>query len=391
MDDQFRRIVDFVRELYDRPEGSIPLHAPVFSGNEKKYLSECIDSTFVSSIGPFVTEFENQIAAFTGAGAAVACVNGTCALHLALKIVGVEQNSEVITQALTFVATANAVDYHGARPIFLDVDFDTLGLSPAVLRTWLAENVELRVETRGSRAKPYNKKSGRRISACLPMHTFGHPCRIEQIVEICNEYEIPVVEDAAESLGSFYKGRHTGSFAKIGVLSFNGNKIITTGGGGMLLLDEEETANQARHLTTQAKVPHPWKISHDAVGYNYRLPNLNAALGLAQLERLSSFLAIKRNIAEKYRIFFQQLGADIEFIDEPAESRSNFWLNSILLPNAAERESFLSLANDCGLQFRPAWDLLHRLPMFLDCERSGLENAEKISARLVNLPSSARD
>jgi dTDP-4-amino-4,6-dideoxygalactose transaminase len=412
----FKEIVQFIRKLYNQPEGFIPLHAPVFQGNEKKYLEECIDTTFVSSVGKFVDQFEEEIAKYTGATKAVSCVNGTNALHLALQLVGVESDTEVITQPLTFIATANAISYCGAIPVFLDVDMDTMGLSPQSLKNWLQQNVELRdvkaeVKVNGAlsqpqplpqpQPQPYNKSTGRRISCCVPMHTFGHPCRIDEIIEICNEYNIPVVEDSAESLGSFYKGQHTGTFGKIGVLSFNGNKVITTGGGGMLLFNDEELAKQAKHLTTQAKVPHPWEFNHDAIGYNYRMPNINAALGLAQLELLPKFLQSKRKIAQSYKEFFstnpakgrqaitKSINQPILFVDEPSHTQSNFWLNCILLNSKQERDAFLKFSNDNGVMTRPAWTLMNELPMFASCQTDEIKNAKDIADRLVNLPSSA--
>lgn len=412
---KFEDIVNFIRKLYNEPEGFIPLHAPVFNGNEKKYLEECIDTTFVSSVGKFVDKFEEEIAKYTGATRAVSCVNGTNALHLALQLVGVESDTEVITQPLTFIATANAISYCSAHPVFLDVDMDTMGLSPQALRKWLQQNVELKeaktkakaqIKVKGAHSQPqpqpqpYNRSTGRPISCCVPMHTFGHPCRIDEIIEICNEYNIPVVEDAAESLGSFYKGQHTGTFGKIGVLSFNGNKVITTGGGGMLLFNDEELAKRAKHLTTQAKVPHPWEFNHDAIGYNYRMPNINAALGLAQLEQLPKFLQSKRGVAELYKNFFAEFNAkfvsicennlseSVDYISEPFNSHSNYWLNCILLNSKQERDAFLKLSNQNGVMTRPAWTLMNELPMFDDCQSDDLKNARVIADRLVNLPSS---
>lgn len=413
--DIFEEIVKFIRKLYSEPKGFIPLHAPVFQGNEKKYLEECIDTTFVSSVGKFVDKFEDEIAKYTGVNKAVSCVNGTNALHLALQLVGVEGDTEVITQPLTFIATANAISYCGAHPVFLDVDMDTMGLSPQSLRNWLKQNVELRevkaeVKIKDTPSKPqpipqpqpYNKSTGRRISCCVPMHTFGHPCRIDEIIEICNEYNIPVVEDAAESLGSYYKGQHTGTFAKIGVLSFNGNKVITTGGGGMLLFNDKELAKRAKHLTTQAKVPHPWEFNHDAIGYNYRMPNINAALGLAQLELLPKFLQSKRKIAQSYKEFFstnpakgreaiiKSINQPIVFVDEPSHSQSNFWLNCILFSSIDERDAFLKFSNEAAIMTRPAWTLMNELPMFTNCQTDGINNAKDIADRLVNLPSSVK-
>lgn len=392
--DKFNDITSFIRELYKTPTGFIPLHAPVFTGNEKKYLEECIDTTFVSSVGKFVDLFEEKIAEYTGSAKAVSCVNGTNALHLALQLVGVERNTEVITQPLTFIATANAISYCGAHPVFLDVDMDTMGLSPQALKNWLKQNVELReaevkVMDSLSQLQPYNKGTGRRISCCVPMHTFGHPCRIDEIVAISNEFNIPVVEDAAESLGSFYKHKHTGTFGKIGVLSFNGNKVITTGGGGMLLFNNEELAKKAKHLTTQAKVPHPWEFNHDAIGYNYRMPNINAALGLAQLEQLPKFLESKRKIAEKYEQFFSS-SQQISFVSEPQNAKSNFWLNCILLSSKEQRDAFLKYSNENGVMTRPSWTLMNKLPMFTNAICGDLTNAYQIENRLVNLPSGVK-
>lgn len=393
MDQKFQQIISFIRDLYNTPTGFIPLHAPVFQGNEKKYLEECIDTTFVSSVGKFVDSFEEKMAAYTGAKKAVVCVNGTNALHLALMMSGVKPGSEVITQALTFIATANAISYCGAKPVFLDVDMDTLGLSHDALRSWLHDNTIIDNE-----GITKNKTTGRPISACVPMHTFGHPCKIDEIIHICNEYHIPVIEDAAESLGSFYKNRHTGTFGEIGVLSFNGNKILTTGGGGMLLFNDEEKAKRAKHLTTQAKIPHPWEFNHDDIGYNYRMPNINAALGLAQLEQLPGFIKSKRQTAEAYQTFFsshnqhiREKENQIQFIGEPINTSSNYWLNCILLPNRTERDAFLKYSNDNGVMTRPVWRLMNELPMFEDCQADSLENAKILQDRLVNVPSSVKE
>lgn len=383
----FSEIISFIRETFNQPDGFIPLHAPVFKGNEKKYLEECIDSTFVSSVGKFVDRFEEDVARFTGAKKAVVCVNGTNALHLALKLVGVQHDDEVITQPLTFIATANAIKYCDAFPVFTDIDRDTLGLSPEVLRNWLEENVEVRENKLPTyNQHSFNKKTGRRIAAIVPMHTFGYPCQIDEIATICEEFHIELVEDAAESLGSYYKNKHTGTFGRIGVLSFNGNKIITTGGGGMLLFNDEELANKAKHITTQAKVPHPWKFIHDEIGYNYRMPNINAALGVAQLEQIDNYLTAKRKLAETYKNFFAQ--TEIQFITEPGNSRSNYWLNCILLPNRLECDAFLKHTNENGVMTRPVWELMNRLPMFKNVQCSNLFNAKWISDRLVNIPSS---
>jgi perosamine synthetase len=303
----FQSIVEFTRTIYG-PD-FITLHRPVFEGNEKKYLIDCIDSNFVSSVGARVVEFEQQIAAFTGAKYAVATVNGTAALHVALELIGVARDDEVITQALTFIATCNALSYAGAHAVFVDVDRDTMGLSPVALQTFLSMHAEIR------NGRVFNKSTGRRIAACVPMHTFGHACRIEEIVHICDQYGIAVVEDAAESLGSYVGTRHTGNFGKVATLSFNGNKIITTGGGGMIITNDAEIAARAKHLTTTAKKPHPYEFVHDEVGYNYRLPNLNAALGCAQMEQLPGFLAVKADLAQRYANFLNGIG--VQFVQAP--------------------------------------------------------------------------
>lgn len=375
----FQTTVDCVRSIHG--DGFIPLHRPVFEGNEKQYLIDCIDSNFVSSVGAKVTEFEQQVAAFTGAGYAVATVNGTAALHVALQLAGVERDDEVISQALTFIATCNAVSYTGAHPVFIDVDLDTLGMSPEALRRFLSEYAEIRD------GRAWNKATGRRISACVPMHTFGLPCRIEEIVAICDEYGIAVVEDAAESLGSYVGERHTGTFGRLATLSFNGNKVITTGGGGMIITDDEALAKRARHLTTTAKVPHAWEFVHDEIGYNYRMPNLNAALGCAQMELLPRMLEIKAGVAARYREFFAtQPGA--RFVDAPEGTTSNYWLNAIILGSQAERDAFLEYTNAQGVMTRPVWRLMSRLKMFKDCQHDGLENSRWLEERVVNLPSS---
>jgi perosamine synthetase len=381
--EKFKNIISFIRTLYNQPEGVISLHEPFFGGNEKKYLQECIDSTFVSSVGKFVNRFEEEVARYTGILKAVVCVNGTNALHLALLLSEVKNNDEVITQPLTFIATANAIKYCGAHPVFLDIDQETLGLSPAALLNFLE------TQTLQNSDGCFNKITKRRITACVPMHTFGNPCRIDQIVEICRQFKIEVVEDAAESLGSFYKGQHTGTFGKIGVLSFNGNKILTTGGGGMLLFKDEELAKRAKHLTTQAKVPHPWEFVHDEVGYNYRMPNINAALGLAQLEQLEFFLKSKQRIATEYQRFFA--ANSIQFVKEPRNCRSNHWLNCILLSDHNERDAFLEFTNKNGIMTRPSWHLMNELLMFKNCVTDKLENAKAISSTLVSLPSSVID
>ena len=378
----YKHIVDFIHELYGTQE-FVPLSVPQFVGNEKKYLEECIDSTFVSSVGKFVDRFEQMVAEYTGAKRAVVCVSGTNALHMALMLVGVERDDEVLTQALTFIATCNAVSYIGAHPVFLDVDRETMGLSPDAVKEWLAKNAEIR------NGECFNKRTGRRVKACVPMHTFGHPVRIEELKVVCEEYHIELVEDAAESIGSLYKGKHTGTFGKVGALSFNGNKTITTGGGGMLLFNDEELGAYAKHLTTQAKIPHRWEFRHDHIGYNYRMPNINAAIGCAQMEHLDEFVANKRAMAEAYKEYFLHVDG-VEFFAEPENCRSNYWLNAVLLPNRDAQQEFLQYTNDHGVMTRPIWELMNRLPMFENCETDGLKNTIMFADRVVNIPSSVR-
>jgi perosamine synthetase len=380
-DAAFQLTVDFIREVYG--QDFVTLHRPVFEGNEKQYLIDCIDSNFVSSVGVKVAEFEQQIAAFTGAKYAVATVNGTAALHVALQLVGVQRDDEVITQALTFIATCNALSYAGAHPVFVDVDRDTLGLSPVALRQFLASHAEMRD------GLAFNKSTGRRLSACVPMHTFGLPCRIEEIVSICDEYGIAVVEDAAESLGSYVGTRHTGTFGKLATLSFNGNKVITTGGGGMIITNDAALAAHAKHLTTTAKVPHPFEFVHDEVGYNYRLPNLNAAVGCAQVERLPEMLVVKTEVARRYAEFFDSV--DVAFVRAPIGTTANYWLNAIVLDSLQERDAFLEFTNSRGVMTRPIWRLMTRLAMFSHCQHDGLVNSLWLEERVVNIPSSVPD
>lgn len=377
----YEPVIDFIHELY-HSDDFVPLHAPCFIGNEKKYLNECIDTTFVSSVGKFVDRFEEMVADYTGAAKAVVCVNGTNALHMALLLAGVEREDEVISQALTFIATANAISYIGAHPVFIDVDRETMSLSPGSLRKWLSTFADIKDGT------CYNKETGRRVKACVPMHTFGHPARLAELVQICEQYHIELIEDAAESIGSLYRGRHTGTWGKISALSFNGNKTITTGGGGMLLFQDAELGAYAKHLTTQAKVPHRWEFMHDHVGYNYRMPNINAALGCAQMENLDRFIDNKRETAEKYKIFFKD--TPIEFFSEPEECRSNYWLNAVLLPDKVARDEFLTYTNDHGVMTRPIWGLMNKQPMFVGCQTDDLTNTYWFEERVVNIPSSVR-
>jgi len=382
MQSLFKDIADFIKTQFTGQD-FIPLHAPLFIGNERKYVMDTIDSTYVSSVGKYVDKFEEMICGITGASYAVAIVNGTNALHLALLLADVERDDEVISQSLTFIATCNAISYIGATPLFIDIDRDSLGLSPKALKEYLTDNAEI---------KPngfcYNKITGKRIKACVPMHTFGLPCRIDEIAEICKNWNIILVEDAAESIGSYYKNKHTGTFGNIGTFSFNGNKTITSGGGGAVITNNETLARKAKHLTTQAKVAHPWAFVHDAVGYNYRMPNINAALACAQLEQLDRFVDNKRELAEIYHQKFKAIG--VNFCNELPEARANFWLNTILLDNKDEREEFLSYMNSNGVMSRPVWELMHRLPMFENAVKGELNNSEWIADRLVNIPSSVR-
>jgi len=378
----FEKIVDFVKSLYPT-ENPVPLHAPRFSGNEKRYLMDCIDTTYVSYVGQYVNRFEDAIRQFTGAKYAVAVCSGTAALHVALLLSEVAPGDEVITQPLTFVATANAICYCGGQPVFVDVERSTLGLDPGKLNEFLITNSILK-----SDGRCYNKTTGRRIAACVPMHTLGHPARINEIIEVCKRYQIPVVEDAAEALGSFYYGQHSGTFGNIGILSFNGNKPVTTGGGGMIITNDEVLAAKAKHLTTTAKQSHPWEFVHDDVGYNYRMPNINAAVGCAQMECFAGVLENKRTTAQLYDQFFKEIG--IPFITEPAHTRSNYWLNAMVLTDRQERDRFLAYAAEKGIQARPVWKLMPNLPMYRHCQSESIETAQWLEDRLVNLPSSVR-
>jgi aminotransferase in exopolysaccharide biosynthesis len=375
----FDSLIRFVRDQY-RTDDIIPLHAPVFRGRERELVLDTIESTFVSSVGAYVDRFEKEMAAFTASPRAVAMMNGTAALHIALKLADVVPGDLVVTQSLTFVATCNAIAYCGADPLFVDVDRHTLGLSPTALDAWLSEHAMI-----DDLGDCRTRVGHRRIRACLPMHTFGHPVELDVLITVCERWHLILVEDAAESLGSYYKGRHTGNFGRIGVLSFNGNKIMTTGGGGMLLTNEI-IGKRAKHLTTTAKVPHPYEFVHDELGYNYRMPNLNAALGCAQLEQLSAFLASKRVLAKRYIEFFK--GGDLQPIVEPDDCKSNYWLNGVICQDAAQRDALLKATNDDGVMTRPIWTLMTRLPLYTNALRGPLDNAEWLEERVVNLPSS---
>lgn len=379
-----KTIVDAVRRAIGTPNGILGLHEPVFAGNEIAYLEECIKSTFVSSVGPFVDRFERMLEEVTGAERAVAVVNGTAALHACLRLAGVEPGNEVISPALTFIATTNAIAYCGAAPHFVDSSLETLGMDARALA------VRLDAIAQKTATGTINRETGRRIAAIAPMHTFGHPVDLDAIAALADQWNIALVEDAAESLGSTYKGRAVGSQARLAALSFNGNKIVTTGGGGAILTNDEELGRRAKHLTTTAKLPHKWAFVHDEVGFNYRLPNLNAALGCAQLEQLDGFLASKRKLATAYRRAFADVPG-VHFAREPKDTTSNYWLNAILLDeaNAGRRDDVLAALNDAGFGARPAWTLMHKLPMFAQSPRGDLSTAESIERRLINLPSSA--
>ena len=374
------KTISFIRSVFSEPEKMIILHDPRFCGNERKYLLDAMDSNFVSSVGEYVGKFEKAIADYTGAKYAVAAVNGTSALHISLLLAGVHPGEEVITQPVSFIATCNAISYCNAHQVFVDVDQDTMGMSSEKLEAFLADNSLKKAD-----GFCYNNKTGRRFAAIVPMHTFGHPCRIDEIAAIAEQYNIPLVEDAAESMGSFYKGKHTGRFGQFGAISFNGNKIITTGGGGMILTDNEEKAKLAKHITTTAKIPHRWEYRHDYTAYNYRLTNLAAALGCGQIEQLEKFVQIKRELAAKYAEFFASIG--IKYNLEPKDARSNYWLNAVILNDRKERDEFLTYTNDHKVMTRPIWILNNRLDMYKGCQCADLSNADWLEDRVVNIPS----
>jgi aminotransferase in exopolysaccharide biosynthesis len=379
----FKETVDFIRNIYKEETEQISLHEPRFIGKEKEYLNDCIDSTYVSSVGKYVNLFEDKIKELTGANYAIATSNGTSALHLSLILAGVKSGDLVITQPLTFIATCNSITYLGAEPLFVDIDLNTLGLSAEKLADFFGKKTVIRVD-----GFCYHKESGKRISACVPMHTFGHPAEIDKIADLCKKYKVALVEDAAESIGSYYKNKHTGVFGLLGTMSFNGNKTITCGGGGMIITNDEKTAKLAKHLSTQAKIPQRWDFEHDMTGYNYRLPNLNAALACAQMEQLDSFIQNKRELALIYKEFFAK--TPFKFVVEPENCKSNYWLNAILLKDRTERDEFLKFTNDNGVLTRPAWILMNKLKMFEKCITENIDNSVYIEDRLVNLPSSVR-
>lgn len=379
--ENFDFVTEHIKYIYGTRE-FIPLHVPRFRGKEKEYLEHCIDTTFVSSVGKFVDQFEAQIARISKTKKAVAVVNGTAGIQVALRLSGVEAGDEVLTQALTFVATANAIVYNNAHPIFLDVDRDTMGLSPKAVSVFLEEHGELRANG------CYNKTTGRKISACLPMHTFGFPVHLDELILVCKKWNIALVEDAAESLGSEYKGQPTGSFGELGVFSFNGNKIATSGGGGVIVSNNITLAEKGKYLTTTAKQPHPYEYFHDELGYNFRMPNINAALACAQLEQLDTFLSEKRELAHIHADFFKTKG--IHFRTELPKTKANYWLMCVELNNKKEKEAFLKYTNGNNVMTRPIWQLMFRLPMFQNYQKDSQKNAIFLEERIVNIPSSVR-
>ncbi len=374
-------IIDFIKDQFYKNQ-FIPLHEPRFLGNEKKYISETIDSTFVSSVGPFVDKFELMMSEIASSKRAVAVVNGTSALQVALRLVGVNNGDEVITQALTFVATINSIIYNGASPIFIDVDLDTMGLSPVAVERFLEEFGELRDGV------CYNKKTNKKIAACMPMHTFGFPVHLNHLMKVCNKWNIPLVEDAAEAIGSEYDSKPIGSFGKVSVFSFNGNKIVTSGGGGAIVTNDIGLGDKAKHLTTTAKIPHPYEYVHDEIGYNFRMPNLNAALACAQLEQLDGFIHNKRILALEYDSFFKSKG--VKFRTELPNSKANYWLMCIELENKNERDSFLKLSNESGVMTRPIWQLIFKSTLYSKFQKDQQTNALYLEERIINIPSSVR-
>lgn len=375
----FTELIQFIRDQY-RTNDFIPLHAPVFSGSEQQYVADTISSTFVSSVGAYVDRFEHDLAIYTGTPKATATVSGTAALHMALLMAGVQKRDLVITQPLTFVATCNAINYLGAEPVFVDVDQKTMGLSPTALNDWLEEYTEICTD-----GVCRTLKDSRVVRTCVPMHTFGHPADLDGLTTVSKKWNLVLIEDAAEALGSLYKGRHTGTFGSLGITSFNGNKIITTGGGGMIL-SNEYLGRRAKHLTTTAKIFHSYEYMHDEIGYNYRMPNINAALGCAQMEQLDSFIQAKRDLAERYRELLRN--SSLQFFTEPPHCRSNYWLNAVICEDRKQRDALLRESNEQKVMTRPIWELMSRLPMFAQCRKGPLEHAEWLRERVVNIPSS---
>lgn len=381
MDPKFGELIPFIKGLYPQ-EQPVPLHAPRFLGNEKAYLSDCIDSTYVSYVGAFVTRFEDLVRGLTGVKHAIAMVNGTAAIQMALVAAGLRSGDEVVTQALTFVATANGIRHAGGEPVFIDVDRDTLGLSPQALESFLMAQVERRPDG------CFNRTTGRRVFGVMPMHTFGFAARIEPIARLCQDWGLLLIEDAAESLGTKVGDRHTGDFGLAATLSFNGNKPVTTGGGGMLLTNDDTLAEKVRHISTTAKQKHPWQFFHDELGWNLRMPNVNAAIGCAQMERIEAILSNKRETASRYLAWGEAHG--VNFVREMPGTTANYWLNAIVLKDREEREAFLAYSNSMGVQTRPIWVLMNKLPMYENCFRMPLPESEWLEDRVVNIPSSIR-
>ena len=377
-----KSLINFIHNLYETDE-FIPLHEPQFEGNEKKYVTDAIDSTYVSSSGYYVNKFEEDISVLTSCTKAVSLVNGTAALSLAMYMSNIRTGDLVITQPLTFIATCNAIHHLGASPIFIDISLDSLGLDPAAVLEFLEAHACIDDD-----GNCVFKESGQKIKAIVPMHTFGHPVDLDQFTKICEDWNLILIEDAAESLGSLYKGKHTGTFGRFGALSFNGNKTITTGGGGMLLCSKSFEGERAKNLSTTAKLPHPYEFFHDEAGFNMRMPNLNAALGCAQLESLEKFLIAKKIIANSYREFFADTEAT--FISQPEYAESNYWLNAILCADETSKNELLEYSNNQGVNMRPIWKLMYKLPMFSHAIMGEMGNAEKIESLLVNLPSSPK-
>lgn len=378
MNKQWIKFTEDVKGMYGKD--FVPLHEPTFNDKEVEYVTDCIKTGWVSSVGSYVTRFEEDLAKFVGVKRAVAVVNGTAALHIALKVAGVEVNDEVLMPSLTFIATANAVSYLQAIPHFVDVERNTLGVDAIALRNYLEEISEVR------NSELFNKQTNRRIKALVPMHTFGHPVALDELIKLCEELNLVLVEDAAESLGSYYKGKHTGSFGKVNAMSFNGNKIITTGGGGAILTNDEKLADYAKHLTTTAKVPHKWDYVHDEIGYNYRMPNINAALGCAQLEKMPSFIRQKRNLTEKYmQIVSKTTG--VQLFNEPVDCISNYWLQTLTLDDSHHRDEVLAFLNDNGVMSRPIWTPMHKLRMYQNCPKADLSVTEQLNQSIINIPS----
>lgn len=378
MNEQWMQFVKDIKGMYGKD--FVSLHEPTFDEKEIEYVTDCIKTGWVSSVGSYVTRFEEDLAKFVGVKRAVAVVNGTAALHIALKVAGVEANDEVLMPSLTFIATANAVSYVQAIPHFVDVEVNTLGIDPFKLEKYLEQIAEIR------HGALFNKETNRRIKALVPMHTFGHPCMMDELVTLCEKFNLVLIEDAAESLGSYYKERHTGSFGKVNAMSFNGNKIITTGGGGAILTDDEKLADYAKHLTTTAKISHKWEYVHDEIGYNYRMPNINAALGCAQLEKINIFLKQKQNLILKYERITKGVKG-VRLFKQTENCSSNYWLQTLILDSLLDREDVLEYLNDNGVMSRPIWQPMHMLEMFKGCPCSNLTITEKLNRRIINIPS----